>query len=176
MLSRLLAVAALLAASAPAQAQIYRCEGANGAVEYSNSPTGSSGARNCKTIELRPITTIPAPPRPATRPPGNGVTTPGPANARPGGASPDGFPKVDAATQKARDSDRRRILEEEARKEESRLAELKKEYNNGEPERRGDERNYQKYLDRLQGLKDDMARAEANLVSIRRELSMVKEP
>ena len=39
------------------------------------------------------------------------------------------------------------------KKEEERLAALQKEYNNGEPERRGDERNYQKYLDRVAELK-----------------------
>ncbi|HPU54078.1 MAG TPA: DUF4124 domain-containing protein, partial [Burkholderiaceae bacterium] len=48
------------------------------------------------------------------------------------------------------------------------------EYNNGEPERRGDERNYQKYLDRVQRLKEDIARTEGNLATIRRELSALK--
>ena len=71
----------------------------------------------------------------------------------------------------------RRALRREraSEKEETRLAELRKEYNNGEPERRGDERNYQKYLDRVQALKDDIARTEANLVSIRREIASVKD-
>jgi hypothetical protein len=176
MRTRLAFAVVVLAASASAQAQIYKCEGPNGVVEYSNSPTSTQGGRNCKSIDLQPITTIPAPKVPVRPAPaatsGSGASAG--AAARPA-SSPEGFPRVDAATQKARDSDRRRILDEELKKEETRLAELKKEYNNGEPERRGDERNYQKYLDRVQALKDDIARTEANLTSIRREIASVKE-
>jgi hypothetical protein len=51
------------------------------------------------------------------------------------------------------------------------LSVLRKEYNNGEPERRGDERNYQKYLDRVANLQADIARKEADIASIRRELA-----
>ncbi len=185
-------VALLLAATA-AQAQIFRCEGPGGVVEYTNAPpAGGQNGRNCKTVDAT-ITVIPAPKpvvpaRPAgasagtaagtgapaaTPVPATGTSAPAPGSpaAR---ASPEGFPKVDPAAQRARDSDRRRILDDEAKKEESRLAELQKEYNAGEPERRGDERNYQKYLDRVQRLKEDIARTEGNLATIRRELSAVK--
>lgn len=147
-----------------ANAQIYKCEGADGVVEYSNSPPAPKSGRSCRTIEVGPITVIPAP-KPAVRPPP--PATPG---SRPG----EGFPKVDSATQRARDDDRRRILQDELGKEEGRLAELRKEYNNGEPERQGNERNYQKYLDRVQRLKDDIERAEANVGTIRKELSAIK--
>jgi hypothetical protein len=95
-----------------------------------------------------------------------------PSAARP--ASSEGFPKVDPAAQRARDSDRRRILEDEQKKEEAKLAELRAEFNNGEPERRGDERNYQKYLDRVQRLREDIARSEGNLAAIRKELSLLR--
>ena len=112
-----------------------------------------------------------APPAPAAGG-GSGGTAAGTA-PKPA-ASPDGFPKVDPATQRTRDSDRRRILEDELKKEETRLAAIQKEYNNGEPERQGDERNYQKYLDRVQRLKEDIQRTEGNLATIRRELSALK--
>ena len=154
------ALAALLCAPV-AHAQIYKCEGPDGVVEYSNSQPPARPGRTCRTIEVGPITVIPAP-KPAPR-----ASAASPAN---GGARGEAFPKVDAATQRARDEDRRRILEDEVAKEESRLAELRREYNNGEPERMGNERNYQKYLDRVQRLKDDIARSEANLVTLRREL------
>ena len=56
------------------------------------------------------------------------------------------------------------------RAEETRLAALQKEYNNGEPERQGNERNYQKYLDRVNEMKAAIARKEGDIAAIRREL------
>ncbi len=153
-----------LALAGPAAAQIYRCEGQGGVIEYSNA--ASSGKdRNCRAVDLPAPNTIPAPKLP-------------PSAARSlngaGKASPEGFPKVDAGTQKSRDSDRRRILEEELRREEAKLTELKAEFNAGEPDRKGDERNYQKYLDRVQRLKEDIGRSEGNVGSLRRELGALQ--
>jgi predicted RNase H-like nuclease (RuvC/YqgF family) len=54
------------------------------------------------------------------------------------------------------------------------LTELKAEFNNGEPERRGDERNFQRYTERVEKLKADIARSEANVESLRRELGAVR--
>ena len=54
------------------------------------------------------------------------------------------------------------------------LGELQKEYNNGEPERRGDERNYQKYLDRVADLKANIGRKEADIAAIKRELAKLQ--
>lgn len=153
-----------LGLAAPAWAQVYRCESDTGVPIYQGTPNG----RNCRPLDLAPLTTIPAPKLPAAR---------SPAGAAPNGAraAPEGFPKVDAATQRARDGDRRRILEDELRKEESRLGELKQEYKGGEPDRVGGERNYQKYLDRVQRLKDDIDRSEGNIASLRREIDAIKE-
>ena len=81
---------------------------------------------------------------------------------------------IDTGAQRTRDTDRKRILEEELAAEEKRLADLKKEFNNGEPERQGGERNYQTYLDRTERLKADVARSEANVDSLRRELGSIK--
>ena len=88
-----------------------------------------------------------------------GPAASGPATAR-----------VDPTAQRARDSDARRILEDELRAEEQRLAALQKDYNNGEPERQGNERNYQKYLDRVNEMKAAIARKEGDIAAIRREL------
>lgn len=156
----------LLFVHPPGQAQIYKCEGADGVVEYSNAQPMPQPGRSCRVLEMSPITTIPAPKAaPRAAPPGAAVNRT---------ASPDGFPKVGTATQKARDEDRRRILEGELSREEARLSDLRKEYNNGEPERQGGERNYQKYLDRVQRLKDDIERSEANVATIKRELAGVR--
>jgi SMC interacting uncharacterized protein involved in chromosome segregation len=79
--------------------------------------------------------------------------------------------KVDPAQQRARDGDARRILESELKKEEEKLAQLQKDYNNGEPERRGDERNYQKYLDRVAEMKAAISRKESDIAAIKREIA-----
>jgi hypothetical protein len=78
---------------------------------------------------------------------------------------------VDSAAQRQRDADARATLEAELRKAEERLAEAQKAYANGEPEKQGIEgRNYQRYLDRVAGLKDAVTRAENDVAGIRREL------
>ena len=58
---------------------------------------------------------------------------------------------------------------------EARLGELRAEFNGGEPERRGDERNYQKYVDRVQRLKDDIARTESSVSSLKREMTSLRD-
>jgi hypothetical protein len=161
-----LAVALLAAtgAAAPVAAQpatgsiVYRCPGN---VYTSNLELSAKQAeeRGCKVIEAQPVTIVQTPkPREAAARSGTAVPS-----------RPDA--KVEPAEQRARDSDARRILEEELRREEDKLAALKKEYNNGEPERRGDERNYQKYLDRVAEMKAGIARKEADIAAIKRELA-----
>jgi predicted RNase H-like nuclease (RuvC/YqgF family) len=116
--------------------------------------------RNCRTIEGVPVTVIQAP-RPRQT-----ASAPAPAaTARPADA------KVDPAAQRARDNDARRILNDELRREEARLAEMRREFNNGEPERLGDERNYQRYLDRVAEMRAALARKEADVAALQRELA-----
>ena len=88
-----------------------------------------------------------------------------------GGAS--GGDRVASEEQKARDTDARRILEAELRKAQDELDALKKDYNNGQPERRGDERNNQKYLDRVEEMKNAITRKEADIASIQSEIAKV---
>jgi hypothetical protein len=148
----------------PAAAQqgsgvVYRCPG--NPVLYTDALTPQEAQqKGCKVLEGAPVTVIQSPQRP--RPPAAGVA---PASTSPAGA------RIDPNEQRARDSDARRILETELRKEEDRLIALQREYNGGEPERRGDERNYQRYLDRVQELKAGIARKEADIAALRRELA-----
>lgn len=152
------------AACAPSVlAQVYRCDSPNGVPVYQ----GTSNGANCHPIDLQPLTTIPAPKLPAAKAPGGATSA--------SRASPEGFPKVDGAAQRARDGDRRRILEDELSREQRRLDELRAEYKNGEPDRLGNERNYQKYLDRVARLEEDIARTESNIASLRRELGTIRE-
>jgi hypothetical protein len=78
---------------------------------------------------------------------------------------------VDGETQKKRDNARRRILEEELAQEESLLAEAKQQLAQQEAVRLGDERNYQKYLDRVQPFKNAVALHEKNVAALRQELA-----
>lgn len=147
-----------LALAAAAQAQdkpVYRCPGPPVLYTDAISPQDAKD-RGCRTIEGTPITIVPA-----TRPRAAAAA----ASVRPGDS------RIDPADQRARDSDARRILADELAREEQRLAELRREFNNGEPERRGDERNYQRYLDRVAEMKAAVARKEADVAAIRRELS-----
>lgn len=118
-------------------------------------------ARGCKAREVQQPTTVPAP-RPKT---GEKVSPPA---ARPSEA------RVDASEQRSRDSDARRILETELQREEAALEALRKDYNGGEPERRGDERNAQRYLDRIAEMKAAILRKEADIAAIKRELSKLR--
>jgi hypothetical protein len=154
----------LLAAGAQAQGTVYRCPG--NPESYSNllSPE-EARQKGCRTIEGAPISIVQTPrPRPAAAAASGAAPAPA-AGARPAES------RVDAADQRARDSDARRILGDELRREEARLAEMKKEYNNGEPERQGGERNYQKYLDRVAEMKAAIERKEADVAALKRELA-----
>jgi len=53
---------------------------------------------------------------------------------------------------------------------------LQKDYNNGEPERRGDERNYQRYIDRVAEMKLAIARKEADIAALKREIAKLPAP
>ena len=145
---------------AHAQSEIFLCDDGHGSKEYKNN----GATKGCKKIDLPGITTIPGLPRKPA------VVT---AASKPS-SSPADFPKVDSGTQKTRDNDRRQILLDEMRTEERKLADLKKEFNNGEPERRGDERNYAKYQERVASLKDDVNRTEKNIDALKREIGNLK--
>ncbi len=137
-----------------AQERIYRCGN-----EYTNT-VSLAQAKGCKLVEGGNVTVVQG-----ARPKASATKSASAAGSTTGGA------RVDAADQKSRDSDARLILQSELTKAEARQTELLKDYNNGEPEKRGDEmRNHQKYLDRVAELKASLARNESDLAGIRREL------
>lgn len=160
----LLALAAAAAAQSTAPAAVYRCPGPP--VLYTDALSATEAReRGCRTIEGAPITVVQgSKPRAA-----NATSAASTAASRPAET------RIDPAAQRARDSDARRILADELRREEERLAALLKEYNNGEPERRGDERNHQKYLDRVAELKAGIARKEADVAALKREIGKLPQ-
>ena len=160
-----LALISLLAfAGSSVHAQIYRCNGASGAApEYINNAKDAQ-TRGCKMMEGGNITVVQGPPVQKT-------VVRVAAVSNPAGISPstrtDGNPE-----QKTRDSESRGILESELKKAEARLVEQQKEYSNGEPEKQGIEgRNYQRYLDRVAGLKDGITRNQSDIAGIKREIA-----
>jgi hypothetical protein len=154
----------LLAAAANASAQqIYLCAGGAGrAPEYINN-VKEAQSRNCKVMSGGNVTVVQGTSVGGKAAPTQRAASPAPS----GGTRADSGPE-----QRARDSDSRGILESELKKAEAKLAELQKEYNNGEPEKQGIEgRNYQRYVDRVAEIKDAIARNQSDIAGLKREIS-----
>lgn len=158
---RALGVALAWPALALATGDIFLCLDAEGRKTYQNTGTG----KGCTKLDVHPALTLPAP---APRAPSAKAA---PAESRT--ISPANFPRVDSQTQRTRDGDRRRILEDELAAEEAKLQALRTEYNNGEPERLGSERNYARYQERVARLQADLQRTENNITSLKRELALL---
>lgn len=135
---------------AVAQSEIYRCKDESGRDIYTNVKRDIEG-RNCRVVS-REVSVVPAPAKPAAR---------STATAR-------------ADPARAREVDRRRILEEELDGEQKRLAEAKQRLAEQEGIRNGDERNYQRVLDRLKPYQDAVEQAEKNVAQLKKELANLK--
>ncbi len=147
---------------------VFRCPGPP--VLYTDALSAQEAKdQGCRTIEGAAITIVQTPVRPRPAAGGTSGAVSGAAGAAAGGRTGEG--RVDPVAQRARDTDARRILSEELKREEERLAALLKDYNGGEPERRGDERNFAKYQERVSELKAAVARKEADIAALKRELS-----
>ena len=154
-----LTVIAALLQPAWAQDRIYRCGN-----EYTNN-AAQAKERGCKLVEGGNVAVVEGT-RPAAAPAGGAA----PSGSK-AASSPANAPRVGAADQRARDADARAILDAELRKAETRLADLRKEYNDGSPQRSALElRNPQGYIERTAELKAAMTRAEADVAGIKREL------
>ena len=147
------------AADAVDSSVMYRCPGN----DYRNTISAKEAEKlGCRKVEGAPITVIQT-----TRP------RAGPVPSTTSAAS--GI-RVDPVAQRARDTDARRILEGELRTEEGKLASMEKEYNGGQPERHGDEKNFQKYLDRVAEMKAAIERKQIDVAALRREIQKLPPP
>ncbi len=134
--------------AAIAQSEIYRCKDGSGRDIYTNVKRDVEG-KNCRVVS-REVSVVPVQP-PAARP-----TT---ARADPA---------------RARETDRRRILTEELDGEQKRLADAKQRLAEQEAIRNGDERNYQRVLDRLKPYMEAVDHAEKNVVQLKKEISNLR--
>lgn len=98
-------------------------------------------------------------------------SVPGPSTAKPPAAASPGFPKVSTDDQRARDAERRKLLESELAAEQAALAEARKALDEADAVRYGNERNYQRKLDRLQPFKEAVEQHERNVEALQKELS-----
>ena len=163
---RMALAAALLGAAAQAHAQLYVCSDAQGHKTYTDKREHAA----CKLLDLPGAMT--EPPRrsaplaaPAARPSAQAGSTP---------VAPGAFPRVDGAEQRARDLDRRQILLDELRSEEQKLAAQRQEFNEGQPDRQGNERNYALYQARAAQLKDNISRTQQNVEALKRESANIR--
>lgn len=143
---------ALLVALIPLQVSaqtIYKCTDTNGSTTYSSSRLD----KNCKVISSGPENSLPAP------------------KAKPVGAaanpSPSGFPRVAEDAQKARDGDRRHILEQELAGEQRNLEQARKELAEQEAAKGGPS-------DRTAPYRDRVGQHERNIQAIQKELGNLK--
>ena len=134
---------------------MYQCVDEDGHKTFSNVKPSGKGVK-CTAMDLAPSTSVPAP-KPAAK-------VPTPAN----------FPKVGENAQKERDNDRRRILEGELAAEQKNLEQAKKDLAEQEAVRSGDERNYQRLLERLEPFKNKVALHERNIEAIQKELAKLR--
>ena len=73
--------------------------------------------------------------------------------------------------QSERDAEARQLLESELQAQQERLQEQLKAYAGGQPERLGNERNYQAYLDRVAQMKKGIDLTQANIDALQRQLA-----
>lgn len=144
--SPLALIVVLLPLSASAQT-IYKCIDGNGGTTYASSRID----KNCKVISSSPENSMPAPPR------AKAAT----AASHP---SPSGFPRVQEDTQRARDDDRRHILEQELAGEQRSLEQARKDLAEQESSRGGTS-------DRVVPYRERVAQHERNIQAIQKELA-----
>jgi hypothetical protein len=163
----LVSTAALaLAPASHAQGTVWRCAEQDGRQHYTNIKKDTEG-KTCVVVtkEVSVVSgAAPGAAPAATRAPGPHAAT----------ATPPGFPRVDRDTQRLRDDSRRRILEDELSAEEKGLLDAKAKLTEQESVRHGDEKNYQRVLDRLKPYQEAVERHERNVSALKRELANLK--
>ena len=136
---------------------LYKCTDESGQVLYTNQ---KNAAKNCSVLSRdQPISSVPA------------------VKARP---TPADFPRVAPEQQKARDGDRRAILEQELGNEQKALEESKRMLADQEPRIDPSERNVggavnqAKVQERIQSYRDRVALHERNIEALRKEIGNLR--
>ena len=161
----MMCLSALAVTSASANSDIWVCtDPETGAKTYTGKPRNT---RNCRSTDIGS----------GTAPPSAGARAAAPASTA-SGTRPAGVTTARTASDRpaftpesrARDSDRKQILQEELDAENRKLAELQREFNNGTPVRRPEEADNAKFADRKQRLSSELERTRINVRTLEREL------
>lgn len=142
----------VLLAATPAAAETCKYVDKDGRVTYSNVPIKNARKVTCFEPPRAPAASAPAP----------------------GDAAAPARPRVDGDTQRARDDQRRSILESELAAEEQQLAAAKEALAAQESIRQGDERNYARVLERLKPYQDAVEQHEKNIAALKQELANLR--
>lgn len=140
-------------------ADVFKCVDDEGRVTYTNAKAG----KGCTALSQDlPVSSVPSA-SPQKKP------------------APGAFPKVDGETQRARDNDRRKILEDELAAEQKSLDQAKKELADAEsdPEtfRRkggGTGRNVAAYEEKVKPLQDKVSLHERNIEALKKEIGNLR--
>ena len=167
-LSSKLSIALLLGMGVHAQSvrsEVFRCVDESGRAQYTNVRADVQG-RNC-TVVQREVSVVPAnAPAP--------ISGRAPSTASNSNVGSSGSLRVDPNTQRSRDDGRRKILEDELAQEQRSLSRAKEDLATQEQTRGGDERNYQKVLDRLKPYQEAVDRHERNISALQKEMSNLR--
>lgn len=136
----------LISLSFPLSAGIYKHVDEKGNVTYSNIPSN-----NAKQLNLPPIVVVP------------------PVD------SGDVEDRIARRRESMKLEEQKEKLQNKISEEEKRLSEVKNEYKDGNPDRLGSERNYQRYLDRVERLRSEIDNRENNLKVLKKELNELSE-
>lgn len=152
---KLLAFVAASLISTTVFADVYKCvEVDPNTGERKTTYTNDRRVRGCERLSSDlPMSTVSPPPVRAPQ------------------ATPPSYPKVSSDTQKERDDTRRQILEEELAAEERSLEDARKALAEQDAVRLGNERNYQKKLDRLKPFQDKVEQHERNVEALKKEIA-----
>ena len=141
-----------------ADATICKYVDADGATHYTNVPPDKGWRKiSCDVADDTP--------RPRAPAGSGGAKT----------ATPTGFPRVEADTQKSRDELRRKVLSDELASEEQLLNEARGAYGSGAPQPLPDEQNdAEKYRQRIAKLRQAVQLHERNVDALRKEIAALR--
>ncbi|MFY9314604.1 MAG: hypothetical protein WAO95_03480 [Burkholderiales bacterium] len=142
-----------LALAAPLRAQqietLWNCKDKDGRTILTNQKADTVG-KECRVVQQERVSTVPA---------------------NKAAKSPANFPRESASDRAASKTKQRETLERELTQEESMLADARKKLAEQEAIRTGDEKNYQRVLDRLKPYQDTVEVHQKNVEALKRELS-----